>query len=361
MEFSRNKKVAVAMSGGVDSSLVTLLLKEQGYHVFGITMLLSDEGRDPQMEGDAPKFIADARRVADSLGIEHHVIDLREAFRQQVKDYFIGEYLRGRTPNPCVICNERIKFREIWSAAEKLGADFMATGHYAQVKYHEAAGRYVIEKGVDQRKDQSYALYRLPQNILSHLLLPLGGLTKAEVRSRAKEHGLAVADKPESQEICFIPNDDYKAFLRKWAPESQKTGDIVNLAGDVLGRHDGVSFYTVGQRKGMGIAAPEPLYVVELKAAENQVVVGTAKDVFARGLVASDVTWMAMPTLDEPVDAVAKIRYGNRESTVRIYPDGANVRVEFDQPVRAVTPGQSVVFYQGNTVLGGGIITRALI
>lgn len=356
MENRMTQKVAVAMSGGVDSSLVTLLLKKQGYDVFGITMLLSDEGRDISMDGDVPQYISDARRVAASLGIEHHVIDLRDKFRQQVKEYFIGEYLRGRTPNPCVICNERIKFREIWSAAKALGADFMATGHYAQVKYHGDTGRYAIEKGLDVRKDQSYVLYRLSQDILSHLLLPLGGFTKTEVRSMAENYGLPVADKPESQEICFIPNDDYKAFLRKWAPESQKTGNIVNLAGEVLGQHDGVSFYTVGQRKGMGIAAPEPLYVVELRAVENQVVVGGADDVFARGLVASDVNWMAIPALTEPALVTAKVRYGNRESAAYIYPDAEGVRVEFEQTVRAVTPGQSVVFYQGNTVLGGGII-----
>lgn len=361
MEGRQNKRVAVAMSGGVDSSLVTLLLQKQGYDVFGITMLLSDEGREANAEGDVPQHISDARQVADNLGIEHHVIDLRTEFKQQVKDYFIGEYLAGRTPNPCVICNERIKFREIWREAKALGADFMATGHYAQVSFCGDTGRYVIERGIDRRKDQSYALYRLPQDILAQLLLPLGGFTKAEVRSLAVEHGLAVADKPESQEICFIPDDDYKEFLRQWAPACQRPGDIVDTHGEVRGRHEGVAFYTVGQRKGMGISAPEPLYVVELKAAENQVVVGTAADVFAKGLTASQMKWMAVESLEEPVQATAKIRYGNRESTVLIYPEGEGVRVEFDQPVRAVTPGQSVVFYQGDAVLGGGIITKAII
>ena len=356
-----NIRVAVAMSGGVDSSLTTLLLKEQGYDVFGITMLLSDDRRDNAMEGDIPKYIADAQKVAEGLGIEHHVLDLRDKFKECIVDCFVNEYAQGRTPNPCVICNRQIKFAEIWNLAKSLGADYMATGHYARVMKDENSQRYVVKKGVDNHKDQSYALYRLPQEILSHVLLPLGEICKTATRALAEKYGLIVADKPESQEICFVPDDDYKALIRKLSPEVLKKGDIVDIKGKVLGRHDGIALYTIGQRKGMGIAAPEPLYVVKLDSQKNQVVVGGAKDVFSNGLIADQVNWVALDDVKEPFTATVKVRYGNRENQATITPlENGTVQVDFMEPVRAVTPGQSAVFYNEDTVLGGGIILHSI-
>lgn len=353
------KRVAVAMSGGVDSSLTTLLLQDQGYDVFGITMLLSDDRRDKEMENDIPKYIADAKTVADKLGIEHHVLDLRDTFKKQVVDYFTGEYVNGRTPNPCVICNQRVKFIEIWQKAKSLGADFMATGHYAQVVYNDVTTRYEVHKGADEHKDQSYVLYRLPQEVLSHLLLPLGSYHKSKTRELAANYGLHVAQKAESQEICFVPDDDYKALLRKLVPEKLIKGDIVDMSGNVLGRHEGVALYTIGQRKGMGIAAPEPLYVVRLDSEKNQVIVGGAKDVFFKGLVAESVVWQALDNAPQSINLDVKIRYGNRINKATITQlDGDSVRVDFDEPVRAVTPGQSAVFYDGDRIIGGGIIAE---
>ncbi len=360
--------VAVAMSGGVDSSLVALTMKKRGCRVIGLTMLLTDESRGVDNAGSEVKSgsaAEDARLVADFLGIEHHVVDLRRQFYNEVIDYFLGEYMRGRTPNPCVVCNPKIKFGALWEEARRLGADAIATGHYARVVMDEGRGQKVIKKGIDSKKDQSYALNRLPKELLPCLVLPLGEMTKDKVRSIAESEGLPVAHRPESQEVCFIPDDDYKGFLLKHYPDAKRQGDIVDGDGNVLGHHDGVAFYTIGQRKGMGIAHPTPLYVNCLDAEHNRVIVGENSEVFSNGLIASDVNWQAVnpPMSGEVLRASIKVRYGKRETAAGIEPiEGSNgkYRVMFDAPIRAVAPGQSVVLYDGDTLLGGGFIDEAI-
>lgn len=346
------KKVAVAMSGGVDSSLCAALLQEQGYEVLGITMQLSDDSREVAGVSTAAK---DAKRVADFLGIEHVVADFRTLFSERVVDYFLTEYLTARTPNPCVVCNRFLKFGELFAFAREKGADFLATGHYARIE-QEADGAVALKKGKDVKKDQSYVLYRLPREILPHILFPLGNYRKEETRTIAKRRGLPVADKAESQEICFVPEDDYKVYLSQHRPHSFHAGDIVNMQGEVLGQHRGLPFYTIGQRKGLGIAAEQPLYVIALDRENNRVIVGENEAVYASSLLAKDVNWL----IDAPVGELsvrAKIRYGNREAEAHVLPmsDG-RVRVAFPEPQRAVTPGQSVVFYAGDRLLGGAVI-----
>ena len=355
--MTAKKKILVAMSGGVDSSVTAALLQERGYEVIGATMRLSEESRAVlDDDGSARQAVTDAKHVSEILGIEHHVIDLRADFEKNVICYFVNEYARGRTPNPCVECNRTMKFGDMISKAKELGADYIATGHYARVICNEETGFYELRKGLDEHKDQSYVLYHLGQDKLSHLILPLGEYAKTEVRKMAKGYGLPVAHKAESQEICFIPDDDHARFLREHRPESFVPGDIVDTEGHVLGRHQGLPLYTIGQRKGRGMAAPEPLYVIRRDTGKNQVVVGGANDVFATGLNAEYAAWITeVPA--EPVRCTAKIRYGRREGacTASMLVDG-RLRVEFDEPQRAVTPGQSVVLYDGERVLGGGDI-----
>lgn len=346
------------MSGGVDSSLTAMLLREEGYEVHGLTMLLFDT-YDADGNIIDPQSVVDARRVAEQLHISHRVVDFRDRFQRRVVDYFLHEYGVGRTPNPCVMCNRQVKFGGLYEAAAEEGIELVATGHYARIVRQED-GLYAVKKGTDARKDQSYALCRLTQDLLAHFITPLGHLEKTETREIAKKYGLIVADKPESQEICFVPNDDYKAYLRIHAPQAIHEGEIVNRAGDVLGQHAGVPFYTIGQRKGLGIAAERPLYVVGLDMEKRQVIVGDNGDLFVDGLVASDVNWQ-QGERREPFTASVKIRYGNRETKSRIEPmDGGRIRVLFDTPLRAVTPGQSVVMYDGDTLLGGAFIEHAL-
>lgn len=353
----KKERVVVAMSGGVDSSLAAALLLEQGYDVVGMTMRLSDETR--AVEPDAPSSVEDARHVADVLGISHQVVDFTETFEHTVVDYFLDAYLDGRTPNPCVVCNHHIKFGGLLRAAEDIGAHYIATGHYARIDRDED-GVYHLRKGMDHDKDQSYVLYHLNQEKLARVIFPLGNLRKSETRRMAEEYGLPVAHKTESQEICFVPNDDYKAYLREHRPGGTCCGDIVDSAGNVLGKHDGVAFYTIGQRKGLGIAASQPLYVTALDAAKNQVIVGAADAVYAQELIASDLNWTMWDTLAEERTVEAKIRYGKRLAAARVMQEGNRVRVCFTDPQRAVTPGQSVVFYENDIVLGGGIIDKVI-
>lgn len=353
----KKERVVVAMSGGVDSSLAAALLLEQGYDVVGMTMRLSDETR--AVEPDAPSSVEDARHVADVLGISHQVVDFTEIFEHTVVDYFLDAYLDGRTPNPCVVCNHHIKFGGLLRAAEDIGAHYIATGHYARIDRDED-GVYHLRKGMDHDKDQSYVLYHLNQEKLARVIFPLGNLCKSETRRMAEEYGLPVAHKTESQEICFVPNDDYKAYLREHRPGGTCCGDIVDSAGNVLGKHDGVAFYTIGQRKGLGIAASQPLYVTALDAAKNQVIVGAADAVYAQELIASDLNWTMWDTLAEERTVEAKIRYGKRLAAARVMQEGNRVRVCFTDPQRAVTPGQSVVFYENDIVLGGGIIDKVI-
>ncbi|WP_175282269.1 MULTISPECIES: tRNA 2-thiouridine(34) synthase MnmA [unclassified Selenomonas] len=357
------ERVVVAMSGGVDSSLAAALLLAQGYDVVGVTMRLSNENRDVDPENDRSccslSSVDDARRVADVLGIRHYVMDFTMPFQTSVIDYFLDEYLLGRTPNPCIACNRYIKFEGLLHKSAELGASHVATGHYARIDFD--GGMYRLRKGKDVDKDQSYVLYHLNQETLAHVLLPLGDFDKGTTRRMAEEYRLPVAHKPESQEICFVPRDDYKSYMKEKRPGRSVPGDIVDRAGNVLGHHDGISFYTIGQRRGLGIAAPQPLYVTALDAVHNHVVVGTAEEVFARELTASDLSWTMWESLDEVCMAHAKIRYGKREAEARIMPlDGNRLRVRFTEPQRAVTPGQSIVFYEGDVVLGGGVIDAVL-
>lgn len=357
------KRVVVGMSGGVDSSLTAVLLKEQGYDVIGITMRLADESRDFE-ENDrgccSLSAVADARRVCEIIGIPHYVMDFKELFREKVIDDFLANYAKGWTPNPCIACNRYVKFEGLLTRAMELGASYVATGHYARIE-QDAAGRWLLKKGLDEKKDQAYALYHLNQHSLAHFLMPLGVYTKVETRAMAERLGLPVARKPDSQEICFVPRDDYKAYLKEKNPACLQPGDIVDLSGHVLGHHAGVPLYTIGQRKGLGIAAAHPLYVVRLDTAHRQVVVGSAGDVFASGLIAGDMNWIAIDNLQEPLHVMAKIRYGKKEGAACVSPLAeGRVRVDFAEPQRAVTPGQSVVFYDGDTVVGGGIIEQPL-
>ena len=357
------KKVVCAMSGGVDSSLRAALLVEQGYDVIGVTMRLSDDSRD-FVDNDrgccSLSAVDDARRVCEIIGIPHYAMNFREMFKEKVIDYFLADYAKGWTPNPCIACNRYVKFEGLLQKALSLGAEYVATGHYARIA-QDATGRFLLQKGVDEKKDQSYALYHLNQQSLAHFLLPLGGMTKVHTRELAEKYRLPVAHKPDSQEICFVPHDDYKAYLREKNPACLHPGDIVDRQGHVLGHHEGVPLYTIGQRKGLGIAAPEPRYVVALDMTHNRVIVGGKDDVYAKGLIAGDLNWIAIDELAEPLEVMAKIRYGRREGKAIVRPaENGRVQVDFAEPQRAITPGQSVVFYRGDNVVGGGIIEQPL-
>ena len=342
------KKVVVAMSGGVDSSVTVAILKEQGYDVLGISMqLFSREGN-----------FDDARRCADILGIPHRIIDLRERFQMEVIEHFTSQYMNGRTPNPCVRCNQRIKFGILLREAIRLGADFIATGHYARVEWSNDHGRYLLKRGLDERKDQSYFLFNLTQEQLKRTLMPLGNRRKAEVREIARNLGLPVSQRPESQEICFIPGNDYRTFFRDRGITSPP-GSIVDRDGRELGRHRGIVYYTIGQRKGLGIPGTEPYYVTGIQCEENRVLVGNRKEAFFIELEAHGVNWIVKP-LTEPVEIYAKIRSLHNAAPARLIPlSRESVRVVFSSPQWAITPGQAVVFYMGEIVLGGGTIEQA--
>jgi tRNA-specific 2-thiouridylase len=362
----RGRKIVVAMSGGVDSSVAASLLIDRGFDVTGITMnLFSLPGelcRSEELRSCCgQKAVEDAHRVAIHLGIPHFVVDLRREFEAAVIADFAREYSRGRTPNPCVRCNERIKFRLLLQRARRLGADFIATGHHARVARDPAGSRYLLKKGKDRAKDQSYFLYRLSQAQLARIVMPVGALTKVEVRELARRRGLAVAEKAESQETCFAPLGDYPEFLAGRAPGAFRAGPIKDLAGRILGEHKGIGNYTIGQRRGLGISAPRPLYVIAIDATRNAIVVGDERDLHRKKLLASQVRLICGKRIEEPVMVKAKIRYKHREARALVIPVSARrVRVEFDRPQRAITPGQSVVFYKRDVVLGGGIIDRSL-
>jgi tRNA-specific 2-thiouridylase len=355
--MSRNAGfIAVAMSGGVDSSVAAARLARSGNSVVGFTMLLSGSRVSQGM-----KTLDQAKAMADFIGIPHRVVDLKEMFEPAVVDYFCAEYSQGRTPNPCIRCNELIKFAALWRAAHKQGAEALATGHHARIERENEAGRFLLLKGKDPAKDQSYFLYRLSQNQLSAARFPVGDMTKHDVRRLALEWELPTAARPESQEICFIPDNDYIGFLSEHLPDFNRPGPIVDTQGKVLGTHPGIVHFTVGQRRGIGLAAPDPLYVLEIRAREHTIVVGPNEALYRRALLADQLNWVALPGLERPLKARARIRYKHKEAAATLVPlPGAKVSVEFERAQRAITPGQSVVFYEGDRVLGGGIIEAAL-
>jgi tRNA-specific 2-thiouridylase len=345
-------KIAVAMSGGVDSSVAAAILKRAGHEVFGITMqVLSPDFPGGDTAADR------AGEVARRLGIPHHTVDLRNVFQELVIDDFCREYGRGRTPNPCIRCNRHIKFGALLDRAKELGADRLATGHYARVTPDETGNRLLLKKGADPAKDQSYVLYALTYEQLKQVMLPLGELTKTAVKKIARDTGIPLQSRPESQEICFIPGDDYAAFLEERLPGAARPGPIIDQLENVLGEHRGIIFYTVGQRQRLGIATGKRLYVTAIHADRNTIVAGPGDELFRQELLVSDLNWLTAEELRQPQDLKVKIRYRHREAAARVTPEnGGQVRVSFYEPQPAVTPGQAAVFYSGDTVLGGGII-----
>jgi tRNA-specific 2-thiouridylase len=328
------------------------LLVEQGYDVTGVMMRLWAEGENRCC---APEAVEDARQVAAQLGIPFHLVDYRAEFRACVVDYFVAEYSQGRTPNPCLACNQHIRFGRLLARARAMGAGYLATGHYAQVD--RADGRYHLRMGADPQKDQSYVLYMLGQEELRQVLFPIGTYTKAQIREMARQRGLPVADKDESMEICFLGDNDYRRFLRERAPQAVRPGPIVDTSGREIGQHQGLPFYTVGQRRGLGIAAPEALYVIRLDVARNALVAGTLGELGRQTLIAGQVRYVSGKPPAGPVQVRAKIRYKATLARASWTPlDGVQARVEFDAPLRDITPGQAVVAYQGDAVLGGGVI-----
>ncbi|WP_138307943.1 MULTISPECIES: tRNA 2-thiouridine(34) synthase MnmA [unclassified Clostridium] len=358
-----SKKVVVGMSGGVDSSVAAWLLKEQGYDVIGVTMQIwQDEDTEVQeAEGGCCGLSAvdDARRVAMDLGIPYYVMNFKEEFRKNVMDYFVGEYAEGRTPNPCIACNRYVKWESLLRRSMAIGADYIATGHYAQID-RLPGGRYSLKTSVTASKDQTYALYNLTQDQLSHTLMPVGSYHKEEIRDMAERLGLPVAHKPDSQEICFIPDHDYASFIEEYTGRELPPGNFVDLDGNVLGRHRGITHYTVGQRKGLNLSMGRPVFVVEIRPDTNEVVIGDNNDVFTNVLRCDKLNWMAVDGLHgKSMEVTAKIRYSHKGSpcTIREIGEGM-VECRFHEPVRAVTPGQAVVFYDGDYVAGGGTIIR---
>ncbi len=364
----KNKTVVVGMSGGVDSSVTAALLLEQGYTVIGVTMKtydFDDVGGNVANEASCCGLgaVNDARLVAASLGIPHYVVDFREAFGKAVIANFVQEYLIGRTPNPCVICNREIKWGKLLAKAEALGADFIATGHYARLRFDEERRRYVISRGRYEKKDQSYALWGVSQSALSKTLFPLGDLTKPEVRAIAKKLDLRNASKDESYEICFVADNNYERFLKEQVPDLQARvsgGEIVQ-GNEVVGTHKGFPFYTIGQRKGIG-AFGHKMYVTDIDSVNNTVSIGSAEKLDHRALVASGVNWSGVERPASNMKVTAKVRYKDNDTSATVHPlEDGTIRVIFDNPKRAITPGQSVVLYDGDDLVGGGVIERVVL
>ena len=354
-------KVVVGLSGGVDSSVAALLLKEQGYEVIGVTMktwdIRENEDESPQGLAHGDGIIEDARRVAEYLSIPFYVMDFREEFRRHVVDYFAEEYLQGRTPNPCVVCNRYVKWEALLNRSREFGADLVATGHYARIEKLDN-GRCAVRTSVTAAKDQTYALYNLTQDQLSRTLMPVGSYPKEEIRRIAWESGIPVAKKPDSQEICFIPDQDYAGFIRRYTGKTSVPGSFVDKEGRILGQHKGIIHYTVGQRKGLNLAMGHPVFVTGIRPKSNQVVIGNNEDVFTNSLLCSKLNWMAIDGLHGgELRLSAKIRYAHKGAMCTIREAGKDqVECIFDEPVRAVTPGQAVVFYLEDWIAGGGII-----
>ena len=365
-----SKTIAVAMSGGVDSSTVAAMLCRQGYHVVGLTLqlwnqrrLAGREGMPESVQGRCCSIddVYDARRVAETLGIPYYVVNQEERFEQDVVRPFVREYLNGRTPIPCSLCNNHLKFDQLLITARQIGAELLATGHYARNEFDERTGRWLLKRPADRSKDQTYFLFGLTQEQLSRTLFPLGEMSKPDVRETAKQAGLRLFEKPDSQEICFIPGGDYKKFIEAYLDEQGEeipdtAGELVTSSGEVIGTHGGVHNFTVGQRKGLGVAKGSPLYVLEIRGDEHRVTVGSEDELLSSTLRACEVNWIAFDDLREPMIVQAKIRHRHEPAEALIEKSGDDVLVTFKEPQRAVTPGQAVVFYDGDVVVGGGWI-----
>lgn len=349
------KKVVVGLSGGVDSSVAAYLLKKQGYDVIGVTMHMW------QPEGDLtePASVADARKVAEVLDIPFYVCDFKEVFEEKVMNYFVDEYLQGRTPNPCTTCNRYVKWEALLAHAKELGADYIATGHYARI-IQLPNGRYSIKTSATSSKDQTYALYNLTQEQLAHTLMPVGEYTKDEIRQIAAEANIPVAQKKDSMEICFIPDNDYASFIEKKAGEKvPRPGNFVTTDGTVIGQHKGITHYTIGQRKGLNLSMGHPVFVTKICARTGDVVIGKNEEVFSNTLICDKVNFMGMENLEEPRKVMAKIRYAHKGDICLLERlDDNRIKCTFENPVRAITPGQAVVFYEKDYVLGGGTIVE---
>ena len=349
------------MSGGVDSSAAAALLIKQGYDVIGITLKLWPQDCVSRAEDKCcgPQAVMDARGVSHKLGIPYYLVDEAAEFQKQVINYFAEEYKAGRTPNPCVMCNERLKFGNLISRARQLGAEHIATGHFARVEKDSLTGRFLLKRGRDPRKDQSYFLFSLKQEQLARVIFPLGELTKSDTREIARDEHLKTADKEESMEICFVPDKDYGRFLQQARLVDKHKGEIVDTSGKVLGHHDGIEFYTIGQRKGLGISSPKPLYVIELDARSNRVIVGDEALLERAELVVERCNWIPYESPTGPIEVTAKIRYNHPGTAATVSPgENGSARVNLHIPQRAITPGQACVFYQDDLVVGGGWISR---
>ncbi|MBQ3470823.1 MAG: tRNA 2-thiouridine(34) synthase MnmA [Clostridia bacterium] len=354
----KQKSVLIGMSGGVDSSVAAALLKEQGYRVIGETMRLwsYSDSSDVKHEGCcAESAVEDARRVCDKLGIDFYVMNFKDMFRDKVVDYFVNEYTRGRTPNPCIACNKYLKFDALLKKALAMEIDYVATGHYAKIEQDEN-GKYILRASEAAKKDQSYVLYNFTQEQLKHTLMPLGAYDKEWVRKKAEELGLGVAHKKDSQEICFVEDDDYAKFITDYSDYVPREGDLLDVNGNVIGRHRGIIYYTIGQRKGIG-AYGRPMFVMKIDAEHNTITLGEKGMEFTDTLTASDVNFISGETPKGDIRLTARIRYQAPAAAAKLTPlEGGRVRLTFDEPVRAVTPGQAVVFYDGDIVLGGGTV-----
>lgn len=349
--MTNNKRVIVGMSGGVDSSASAAILKDQGYDVLGVTMKLWSKEQD----GGCCSFsaISDAKKVCDELGIKHYVLDLQDEFKKYVVDYFVSEYNSGRTPNPCVMCNKYIKFHFLTKFADEMDARYISTGHYAKIENID--GKNLLVRPKDKLKDQTYFLYNMTNEQIDRTVFPLFGVTKDKTREIARKLGVCVSEKTESQDICFIPDGDYKSFIKRQSGES-KSGNFVDKNGNVLGRHSGISNYTIGQRKGLGITFNKPMYVTKIDALKNEVELGCFDDQFKSGLFAQRVNLISIEKITKPFDCTAKIRYNSPDVPCTVYPDKNGFKVEFKDVQKSVTLGQAVVLYDNNIVIGGGII-----
>ncbi len=358
---TKKPRVIIGMSGGVDSSTAAALLIEQGYEVVGITLKLWPQDCVSRAEDKCcgPQAVMDARSVCHKLGIPFYLVDEAEDFQKQVIEYFAEEYRAGRTPNPCVMCNEKLKFGTLIRRARQLGGEYIATGHYARIEHGANGGRSLLKRGRDLRKDQSYFLFSLRQEQLARAIMPLGELTKSDTRDVARQHELRTADKEESMEICFVPDNDYGGFLQKARLVEKHQGEIVNLQGQVLGKHDGIEFFTIGQRKGLGLSSPKPLYVIELDAERNRVIVGDDSALDRDEFTVTRCNWIPFEEPPPTLEVMAKIRHNHPGALATVMPQcGGTAKVKLHVPQRAITPGQACVFYQDDLVIGGGWIGR---